>query len=155
VGEGLALNFVDIIDLCSSRNILLAYEYDSPLEPRKNTAVFGNKKMLPKCPEVSDERIKFNGWKDEGHETFMLHKKMPELPAFRAGQGYFPSSARQRRKPYDLAVGLLLLSAQNHAPKAITVSSDGNWDHEWAGIRREYKKLFELEPECPFETETC
>ncbi len=138
---------MEIIDLCGSKNILLAYEYDSPVEPQEFD-VFGNKKMLPKCPEVSDELIRFNGWKDEGHETFMLHKKMPEPQPFGQGKQYF-EFCKTAHKPYDLAVGLILLSASNHAPKTITVSSDGSWDVEWAEIRREYKKLFGLEPKCP------
>lgn len=147
--ERICIDFIDIIYLCNDKNILLAYEYDSPVEPQEIDP-FGNTKMLPKCPEVSDNRIRFNGWKDQGHETFILNKKMPAPHA--VGKEYF-SFCKTAHKPYDLAVGLLLLSAKNRAPKAITVCSDGDWDNDWGEIRKEYKKLFNKDPECPFVTE--
>jgi hypothetical protein len=45
-------------------------------------------------------------------------------------------------KPYDLAVGLVLLLVLHHAPEIVSVSSDGRWDSEWVYIREAYRKVF-------------
>lgn len=54
------------------------------------------------------------------------------------------------RKPYDLAVCLVLLSMKRHAPRSVRLGSDGDWDGEWTQARMVYKELFGVEPKCPF-----
>jgi len=95
--------------------------------------------------EVSDTTIQFNGIGNEGHETFGFTKEKP---------GYdneFFEFCKTARKPYDLAVGLVLLITKNHAPNSIKISSDGGWDDDWMQIRTSYNAIFDWYPECPFD----
>jgi len=57
-------------------------------------------------------------------------------------------SCKTDRKPYDLAVCLLLLRLTAIAPDAIKISSDGYWDKDWVPARKAYVELFEEEPIC-------
>jgi hypothetical protein len=133
--EKICLDFLKIEDYCEKNKIALAYECD-----------------IPQPPKVDDELIRFNGVGNEGHETFILHKKKPAPQPWMDSKEYF-SFCKTAHKPYDMAVGLVLLCAAKHAPKTISISSDGDWDHDWAGIRREYEKIFGSSPECPFAKE--
>lgn len=135
-----------IVQYCDRNNVILAYEFDSPSEPQPS--LFGGQKYGPKVPEVNSDQIRFNGWKEEGHETFLLTREKP---------GSSPECfnfCKTARKPYDVAVCLTLLICYGHAPKAIRISSDGSWDHEWLEARNAFKELFGVEPSCPFEEVT-
>ena len=138
--EKVCLETFQILDHCAGKRITLAWEYDSP--------EVGGK---PKPPEVSPDMIRFNGWKDEGHETFLVTREMPDWSIDKSSSFDFCKTAR---KPYDLAVCLVLLSMSRHAPKSFKVSSDGDWDGDWTEARDVYSKLFGVEVDCPFETET-
>lgn len=116
------------LEFCEDNGIRVVYEYNDP-----------------KKAEVSDTRIRFNGFGNEGHETFGLTKEKP------GSDSEFFDFCKTARKPYDLAVGLVLLIAKNHARNSIKVSSDGDWDSDWAEIRDAYNKIFDSHPECPFE----
>jgi hypothetical protein len=98
--------------------------------------------------------IRFNGWKDEGHETFLVTREMPEIPDWSSDKSASFDFCKTARKPYDLAVCLVLLSMKRHAPESVRVSSDGDWDAEWTEAREVYRRLFGVEVDCPFETET-
>jgi len=128
---------IDIFGACEKRKITLAYEYDAAENGK------------PKPPEVSDDQIRFNGLKDEGHETFTFHKKMPKPQPWIETKECF-NFCKTAGKPYDLAVGLSLLAAHKHAPNTIKISSDGDWDGDWAEIRKAYKEIFGKEAVCPF-----
>lgn len=107
--------------------------------------------MLPKPPEVTGDLIRFNGWKDEGHETFMVTREKPDNgPSWDKDTSSF-DFCKTARKPYDLAVCLVLLSMHRHAPDSVNVSSDGDWDHEWSEARKVYKDLFGVDVDCPWE----
>ena len=133
--EKICLDAFQILDHCKSRKIVLAYEYDSP-EP-------GN-------PEVTPDHIRFNGWKDEGHETFLITREKPENPSYDPNAKESFDFCKTARKPYDLAVCLVLLSMKRHAPRSVRIGSDGDWDNEWLESRKVYKELFGVEPKCPF-----
>jgi hypothetical protein len=122
--EKVCLETFQILDYCKGKKIKLAFECD-----------------IPKPPEVSNEIIRFNGVNDEGHETFIFFKKKPEerICSDKSRYFYFCKTAR---KPYDLAVCLVLLSLAQHAPKSVELGSDGDWEHEWTDARRVYKELF-------------
>ena len=62
--------------------------------------------------------------------------------------GKYFDFCKTAHKPYDLAVGLVLLLALHHAPEIMSVSSDGDWDSEWVYIRENYRKLFDRDPPC-------
>lgn len=134
--ERICMKTFQVLDYCAGRKIRINYEYD-----------------VPKPPQVNDEVIRFNGWGPEGHETFMLHKKKPDLQSWQEkGDDYF-NFCKTARKPYDLAVTLVMLVIISEAPKCVTLSSDGDWDaeDEWVPARNVYKELFGEEPSCPFE----
>jgi len=127
--EKVCLETFQILDYCKAKKIKLAFECD-----------------IPKPPEVSDEMIRFNGVNDEGHETFIFFKKKPEEQIHSDKSRYF-YFCKTARKPYDLAVCLVLLSLANHSPKSVELGSDGEWDGEWTDARRVYKELFGVESE--------
>jgi hypothetical protein len=113
-----------ILDHCKSKKIKLAFECD-----------------IPQPPKVDNEMIRFNGVGNEGHETFIMFKKKPveKICSDKSRYFYFCKTAR---KPYDLAVCLVLLSLVQNAPKSVEISSDGDWNVEWAEARKVYKELF-------------
>jgi len=123
------LETFQILDYCTAKKIELAFECD-----------------IPKPPEVSNEMIRFNGVNGEGHETFIFFKKMPkEISSDKSSRHFY--FCKTARKPYDLAVCLVLLSLAQHAPKSVELGSDGDWDGEWTDARRVYKELFGVESE--------
>jgi hypothetical protein len=128
--EKVCLETFQILDYCKGKKIELAFECD-----------------VPKPPEVSNDMIRFNGVNNEGHETFIFFKKKPEVQAFQTDSKEYFYFCKTARKPYDLAVCLVLLSLANHAPKSVTLGSDGDWDVEWTEARRVYKELFGVEVE--------
>ena len=147
--EKISLETLDIIVRhCDKKKIVLAFEYDSPAVPQP--VLFGGPSYGPKPPEVSPDLIRFNGWKDEGHETFYLTREnfasQPHNPNVTESFDF----CKTARKPYDLAVCLVLLSMKRHAPESVIVSSDGDWDVDWAEARKVYKKLFSVDVECPW-----
>lgn len=133
--EKISLETFQILDYCKGRKIVLAYEYDSPEQ--------GNTQVTP-------DIIRFNGWKDEGHETFLITRKRPDNPPYDPDAKESFDFCKTARKPYDLAVCLVLLSMKRHAPRNVRIASDGEWDHEWTEARRAYRELFGVEPKCPF-----
>ena len=151
-----------IVKHCDRNRITLAWEYDSPAEPQPT--FFGGPMYGPKVPQVDNDVIRFNGWKDDGHETFMLTKEKPEQagvlfeqlvqsPSWNPAAKESFDFCKTARKPYDMAVMLVLLIAHDVAPKSIRISSDGDWDSEWVPARDAYTKLFGKEPACPFAKE--
>lgn len=135
--EKVSLEAFQILDYCKGRRIVLAREYDSP------TA--GN-------PEVTPDHIRFNGWKSEGHETFLVTRERPERQSWQSESEDSFDFCKTARKPYDLAVCLVLLSVKRHAPKSVRIGSDGEWDGEWTEARKIYRDLFGVEVDCPWET---
>lgn len=96
-------------------------------------------------PEINDEHIWLNGVGDEGHETFYITKD--KMDGF--------NFCKTAQKPYDMVVGLILLSAHQIAPDALDISSDGDWnDHEeWKPIVSAYEKMRGLGISCPWNDE--
>lgn len=126
--EKIAVDTIKILEYCDSWGIEITYEEDDTDQA-----------------EVSDSKIRFNGYK-EGYETFVLTKIIDKENDF--------NFCKTARKPYDLAVGLVLLIAKKHAPNSIRVSSDGDWDFDWQRIRDAYKDIFKEYPECCFSDPT-
>jgi hypothetical protein len=96
--------------------------------------------------------IRFNGWGDNGHETFLITREMSDYSIRDPESGESFDFCKTARKPYDVAVCLVLLSIARHAPKSFSISSDGDWDVEWSEARKIYKELFGVEVDCPWET---
>jgi len=135
--EKVCLEAFQILDHCAKNKIDLAWEYD-----------------VKKPFEVFLDMIRFNGSKDDGHETFLVTREMPEIPDWSSDKSASFDFCKTARKPYDLAVCLVLISMKRHDPESVRVSSDGEWDVEWLEARHVYNKLFGVELDCPFETET-
>lgn len=149
--EKICLETLDIIvKWCDKKRVTLAFEHDSGYEV--NPRVWGGAYMAPKVPEVSPDLIRFNGWRGEGHETFYLTRVKPDNPAYDPDAKESFDFCKTNRKPYDIAVMLVLLSMKRHAPDTVRVASDGDWDTEWAEARRAYKILFGVHVPCPWET---
>ena len=66
----------------------------------------------------TDEYFAFNGKGDESHETFYFD--MTDKFKF----------CKTARKPYDIAVCMVLIAIKEHV-KDIEVNSDGDFDVEW------------------------
>jgi hypothetical protein len=111
-----------ILDWCQDKGVAFQFEHDGP-EPEI----------------VEDQCIVFNGWEDDAMEPFVLRRE-PAAFAF----------CKTRRMPYDLAVGLVLVAVAQIAPDALAISSDGDWEDDWRGIREAYSEIFDLEPDCIF-----
>lgn len=146
--EKICIETLDIVvKHCDRNRITLAWEYDVPAELQPT--LFGGEKWGPKVPQVDNEVIRFNGWKENGHETFLVEREVPSQGFAENGDHF--SFCKTARKPYDMAVCLVLLSMKRHSPDSIRIGSDGEWDDEWKGVREVYKKLFDVEVECPFD----
>ena len=128
-----------VVKHCDKNRIPLAQEYDAPML-----------KSGPTPPICNSTTIQFNGWREDGHETFFMARKKPDPQPWQKGDESF-DFCKTARKPYDLAVCLVLLSCVHHAPEAIRLGSDGDWDSDWLEARKVFKELFGVEAACPFE----
>jgi hypothetical protein len=127
------MDAVKVFDYCEHKGIQLAFE-----------------DTIPEQAEVSDYQIRFNGVGNDGHETFILKKSGWEFKDVDRPNHLQFNFCKTARKPYDLAVGLVLLVAKNHSPNSIRVSSDGDWESDWKEIRDSYNEIFKKYPECPW-----
>ena len=125
-----------IIAACDTLGIALRREFDDP-----------------RLPLVDASQIRFNGEREQGHETFFLDKDKPANSSWRADEPEYFAFCKTARKPYDLAVCLVLLAAIGRAPKTIRIESDGEWDPDWAAARKVYRTIFCQDARCPFPQE--
>jgi len=77
-------------------------------------------------PEISEDRIVFNGLEDSGYETFALLRDVE-------GFGFCKTGFSEIKK-YDLIVKATLIAAYDRAPGCFRITSDG-FDFEWMGAR--------------------
>ena len=75
--------------------------------------------QLDMIPEVGENRIKFNGIGEDGHETFIINREDDEDFEF----------CKTARKPYDKIVTAILALAKHHLVIP-SISSDGTSD-DW------------------------
>lgn len=71
-------------------------------------------------PVINDDVIRFNGMEGNGHETFLVTRKIFESFNYCKTAG----------KPYDLAV-TAILAITSYYSDAVRVTSDG-YQHEWS-----------------------
>lgn len=82
-------------------------------------------------PEISDDRISFNGEGDMSHETMTLNRVCPPKSDWDKDSVF--QFCKTAAKPYDLMVCSLLIVAVEFAPTALDLSSDGDMDgDDWA-----------------------
>lgn len=82
---------------------------------------------------INSSNIVFNGVGDLGHETFWLNREQEPAPDWQKSAktlGTF-SFCKTAHKPYDLLVCAALLIVKHHADDVFTLSSDGDWGHDW------------------------
>lgn len=82
-----------------------------------------------------DNRIRFNGVDDDGHETFLVDKSPSSNWEF----------CKSARKPYDAAVGCCLIILKNANPKKFTFRSDGGYE-DWEDVIETYNEIFGQKP---------
>lgn len=88
--------------------------------------------FYPPICEIEDG-IWLNGLAEDGHEAFILRRSHRD------------DSCKTLFKPYDTIVGCILLRAYQLQPDLTVVCSDGNWEEDWADIRRLYSDLWPSE----------
>lgn len=76
-------------------------------------------------PKINSRQIRFNGAGEDSHETFYISKSKPKSSTLSDGAFGFCKTAR---KPYDVAVCLILMVIHKHAPDVLKISSDGSWN---------------------------
>lgn len=101
-------------------------------------------------PLIDNDCIKFNGKGEEGHETFVLYRLPPERQPWMLTKNPF-AFVKTSRKPYDLAVCLMLMAAFMVAPDVLLISSDGEWEDDWIFARKAYYEVFGEDAVFPFE----
>ncbi|GFF49053.1 hypothetical protein IFM46972_08708 [Aspergillus udagawae] len=97
-------------------------------------------------PPIIDvhQGIFLNGAGDDGYEPLCLD---------RHGSTEF-TFVKTAYKPYDEVVACILLRAAVLAPNCVSLSSDGDWEHDWSAARHLYRELWSEDVECPWsETE--
>jgi len=55
------------------------------------------------------------------------------------------------REVYDQVVAALLIYIKHIYKEHVRVSSDGEWNDDWADARALYTRVFKTDPECPFD----
>ena len=110
-----------IIQATIDSGIQLAESYENQGEP----------------PVVSVAGIYFNGIACNAHEDFFLPRVME---AGYRGDKYRFNFCKTARKPYDVAVGAIMLSMHHHAPGAWDLDSDGDGDEGiWMNAKDMYR----------------
>ena len=115
--------------------INIAYEYDQPND----------------APSFTNFYVRFNGIGDEGHETFLIHKRFDnDFPQFDDDGKRAFAFCKTAYKPYDLAVCCCLIIFKHWFPD-MKVCSDGTMEDWQTAIDRvkdvlgkDYIKHFEL-----------
>jgi hypothetical protein len=93
--------------------------------------VLEDQKEYVEVAEISPVAVNFNGIGDEAYETFYL-TTLPEKFAF----------CKTANKLYDTAVCACLIAAMECFQDDVTITSDGDWDHDWVAGRELFKRLF-------------
>lgn len=101
--------------------------------------------------ENTDERVAFNGFGEEAHETFVWEPITPPMTTSAISNvPYFFNFCKTAYKPYDAVVVACLLLLKDVYGDAVDVSSDGSWS-EWQDGRDLYTSVFGVEARDPFE----
>ncbi len=101
-------------------------------------------------PVIDSERIQFNGYGEDGHETFIINRVLPELQSWMNGEHF--DFCKTAQKDYDKAVCLVLLSIDHYCPGVMRITSDGNWEDDWDSACVAFKTIFfeKRKPCCPW-----
>lgn len=102
--------------------------------------------------EVNEQRVVFNGYGSESHETFSWPRKCPSpIPGITTQpEGYAFDFCKTNQKPYDDVVTAVLILAKDIYGDAVRISSDG-MEPDWAKGAALYGRTFGAVPRPPFE----
>ena len=111
---------------------------------------------------INNEEIRFNGYGEEGHETFLITKKKRAKADYEEQEAYDRQGAfefcKTAHKPYDKYVVAVLCALYNMAGqkewplgdgKIMSISSDGNTEDWTEGLFLAVRSTWEQEMVCP------
>jgi hypothetical protein len=84
-------------------------------------------------PVVTETQVRFNGVDEEGHETFLFDTDARDG----GSDGFRFDFCKTKRKPYDEVVMKVLIVLKYYLGNSVKVTSDGEFDKEWADVRAE------------------
>jgi hypothetical protein len=97
----------DVTAVLQTSAVPLCWEFDEP----------------DRRPQIDADAIRFNGIGKHGHETFLLDRQPDDFTFCKTAQ-----------KPYDRLVCAALIIAAKHAPHALRITSDGDYDKWEPGL---------------------
>ena len=111
---------------------------------------------------INNEEIRFNGYGEEGHETFLITKKKRAKADYEEQEAYDRQGAfefcKTAHKPYDKYVVAVLCALYNMAGqkewplgdgKIMSISSDGNTEDWTEGLFHAVRSTRKDEMYCP------
>ena len=111
---------------------------------------------------INNEEIRFNGYGEEGHETFLITKKKRAKRQYEEQEAYDRQGAfefcKTAHKPYDKYVVAVLCALYNMAGqkewplgdgKIMSISSDGNTEDWTEGLFHAVRSTRKEEMYCP------
>ena len=111
---------------------------------------------------INNEEIRFNGYGEEGHETFLITKKKRAKRDYEEQEAYDRQGAfefcKTAHKPYDKYVVAVLCALYNMAGqkewplgdgKIMSISSDGNTEDWTEGLFHAVRSTRKEEMYCP------
>ena len=111
---------------------------------------------------INNEEIRFNGYGEEGHETFLITKKKRAKADYEEQEAYERQGAfefcKTAHKPYDKYVVAVLCALYNMAGqkewplgdgKIMSISSDGNTEDWTEGLFHAVRSTRKEEMYCP------
>ena len=111
---------------------------------------------------INNEEIRFNGYGEEGHETFLITKKKRAKREYEEQEAYDRQGAfefcKTAHKPYDKYVVAVLCALYNMAGqkewplgdgKIMSISSDGNTEDWTEGLFHAVRSTRKEEMYCP------
>ena len=111
---------------------------------------------------INNEEIRFNGYGEEGHETFLITKKKRAKADYEEQEAYDRQGAfefcKTAHKPYDKYVVAVLCALYNMAGqkewplgdgKIMSISSDGNTEDWTEGLFHAVRSTRKEEMYCP------
>ena len=111
--------------------------------------------------DINNEEIRFNGYGEEGHETFLITKKKRAKRQYEEQEAYDRQGAfefcKTAHKPYDKYVTAVLCALYNIEVKEwplgdgknMSISADGNTEDWTEGLFHAVRSTREQEMVCP------
>ena len=96
---------------------------------------------------LNSGEIRFNGIRENGHETFLFEVPPKEDKYSKFDKGFLFNFCKTARKPYDIVVCEILLILKAHLQENLKIDSDGfsnsecSFDGEWNKAIEEVKAM--------------